>query len=120
MAIEQADRNPSAVEAIEELATWLAVGLKNISFYDIEHRVVRDALTSLHQGITRFLEEAPEFVIKFVDGYVVAQDTPLLSRRASLGNLVGACHRRSIEAITVERGVTLDEVRHFVSVLSTD
>ena len=113
---------PSVEEraACESLVTALSRAMKNISFYEVRHPVVRDVLTQLHTDLTRYLTDKREFVIKFVNGYVVLQNVPLLTNRAAVGNLLGACHRRQAESLVFRRGVTLDELEQLVTVLAAD
>ncbi len=102
------------------LVAKLSRAMRNISFYEVRHPVVRDVLTQLHADLTRYLADKREFVIKFVSGYVVLQNAPLLTNRALVGSLLGACHRRQAESLIFRRGVTLDELEQLVTVLAAD
>ncbi len=107
-------------EVAEEAAAAVARAMKNVSFYEVTHPVVGDEVSRAVEGLGKLLEEEDRFAIKFVDGYVVLQQTPILNPQRSIGNLVGACHRRGVEAIVFRRGVTAEEVSHLVEVLATD
>jgi len=98
----------------------MARAMKNVSFYEVTHPVVNDVLKELAADLTPLLEDKPQLVTKFVDGYAVLQDRPIFSQQASIGNLVGACHRREIETIVLLRGVTEQELAHLVEVLAAD
>jgi len=104
----------------ERAAIGLARAMKNVSFYEVGHPVVREVLASVLADLDELLGEDDALTIKMVSGYVVVQNTPLLSRHASIGNLVGACHRRGVEALSFERGVTLGEVEHLVAMLAAE
>ena len=92
----------------------------NASFYDASHPVVRDVLTGLQADLTHYLAERPAFSVRFVSGYVIIQEVPLLSAYTPIGNLLGACHRRRVESILFRRGVTLEEMAHLLLVLVAD
>jgi len=107
-------------KAAENTVAALARAMKNISFYEITHPVVGGLLKEIAAELDSLLDDQPEFVIKFSNGYVVLQDTPLLSQNASIGNLVGACHRRGIDTIVLRRGTTEEELSQLVEVLAMD
>jgi HD-GYP domain-containing protein (c-di-GMP phosphodiesterase class II) len=119
-----ADGKSGAVEAMRVLAedtvAGLARAMKNVSFYEVEHPVVSDVLRQVEGGLAELLRDEREFVVKFSQGYVVLQQTPLLSPQASIGNLVGACHRRGVETIVLQRGVNAKELTGLVEVLAAD
>lgn len=102
------------------LVTDLARAMKNISFYDLAHPMVRTVLAGLHADLTAYLRERREFSVKFVSGYIVLQDVPLVAPHASLGNLLGACLRRQAESLVFRRGVTLEDLEQLVAVLAAD
>ena len=106
--------------APEEAVAALARAMKNVSFYDVTHPVVADVLKEVASDFDELLEERPEFVIKFSNGYVVVQDRPVLNQHASIGNLVGACRRREVETIIFRRGLDEEELAQLVDVLAAD
>lgn len=112
--------SPREQAACNALVTNLARAMKNMSFYDVAHPVVRRVLSDLHADLTRYLADRREFSIKFISGYVVLQNVPLVAPHASLGNLLGACLRRRAESIVIRRGAALDELEHLIAVLSAE
>lgn len=119
-----ADAKRGEVEAMRVLAedtvAGLARAMKNVSFYEVGHPVVSDVLTQVEKGLGELLRGEREFVVKFTQGYVVLQETPILSPQASIGNLVGACHRRGVQTIVLQRGVDVEELTGLVDVLAAD
>ena len=106
--------------AAEQVVVLLARAMKNVSFYEVGHPVVGDVIAEFMTGLNELLKEHPELAIKFVSGYVVVGDRPLVNPHASVGNLVGACHRRGVETMVFRREVTIEEVEHVVSLLASD
>ena len=104
----------------EEVVASLARAMKNTSFYDVAHPVVADVVKQVVADVTDLLKARGELVIKFMSGFAVVREAPILSEHASVGNLLGACHRREIESIVLLRGVREREVAHLVEVLATD
>lgn len=104
----------------ERVVIDLARAMKNISFYDVGHPVVHDVVGEVSAGLESLLEARPELTLKVVSGYLVAHGTPLLGHHASIGNLIGACHRRGVEAMVFQQGVTVEEVERLVAMLAAD
>jgi len=104
----------------ERVVIDLARAMKNVSFYEVGHPVVQEGLAEVVSDLSLLLGDRTELVMKLTNGYLVVQDEPLLSHHASVGNLIGACHRRKVEVIVFHRGVTRDEVEQLVAVLAAD
>ncbi len=94
--------------------------MRNISFYEVGHSVVQEALEDVKADLDELLGESSELVLKLVNGYLVVQDVPLVSQQVSVGNLIGACLRRNVQSISFQRGVTAKEVEELVSLLTAD
>ncbi len=110
-----------AQRAVAERAILtFARALKNVSFYDPSHPVVREVLQRFLDDLLLLLDSRPELVIKFVSGYVAIDDRAVTGQHAALGNLAGACHRRGVEAITFRRGVQAYDVERFAALLAAD
>ena len=119
-----ADRKRGTVEAMrvlsEDTVSGLARAMKNVSFYAAGHPMVSDVLKKVEGDLGELLGAEREFVVKFTQGYVVLQETPIVSPQASIGNLVGACHRRGVQTIVLQRGVNVKELTGLVEVLAAD
>ncbi|MCJ7822781.1 MAG: HD-GYP domain-containing protein, partial [Armatimonadetes bacterium] len=104
----------------EDAVSGLARAMKNVSFYEAGHPMVTDVLKQVEGGLGELLRDEREFVVKFTQGYVVLQEMPIVSPQASIGNLVGACHRRGVQTIVLQRGVDMKELTGLVEVLARD
>jgi HD-GYP domain-containing protein (c-di-GMP phosphodiesterase class II) len=98
----------------------LARAMKNVSFYEAAHPAVQNVLLEVRGDLDRLLEGRAELVLKLVDGYLVVNDIPMMSQHASIGNLIGACHRRDVNGIVFQRGVALKDVEHLVELLAAE
>lgn len=107
---------PAAHRAIVSLAR----AMKNVSFYEVGHPVVREVVGEVVAELGQLFTYLPEVAIKLVDGYLVAQDRPLVGESAPVGNLVGACHRRRVESIVFRQGLEVDDVSALVELLAAD
>jgi HD-GYP domain-containing protein (c-di-GMP phosphodiesterase class II) len=106
--------------AAEDTIAAIARAMKNVSFYEPTHPAVVDVVKQIEADLHSLLSQEEEFVVKFSNGYVVVQDVPVLNQTASIGNLVGACHRRGVDTIVFRRGVDDEELSHLVEVLAAD
>lgn len=98
----------------------LARAMRNISFYAADHPLVRLNIEEATEAVNRLLETKREFVLKIVEGEVVADDQPLFDPGTGTTNLVGACLRREIESMTFIAGLSEEEVSALVNLLIMD
>ncbi len=111
-------------DAQHELAARAVItfarAMKNVSFYEPSHPVVREVLQKFLDDLLTLLESRPELVVKFVSGYVAIDNRAVTGRHAALGNLAGACARRGVEAVTFQRGVRAGDIEGFAALLAAD
>ena len=106
--------------AAEDAVAAVARAMKNVSFYEVSHPVVADVVGEATARLGELLEREPEFLVKFSNGYVVLQESPLVNPQVSIGNLVGACRRRGVDTLVFLPGVREQEIAHLVEVLAAD
>ncbi len=98
----------------EELVRRLAAAVRGASLYTPDHPLVTrgvDALTMLSQ---RALQHDETIVIGFIGDEVVVNAQRLYKSAAMLIGFARDLRERSIEKVTITRGVTRDEIRWFV------
>lgn len=109
------------LEQVEkEAIKAIARAMRNTSFYSLNHPTVRTNIEEISAAINHLLEDKREFVLKIVDGEIIADDRPLFDLGTGTANLVGACLRRGIESITFLAGLHTEEAAAFISVLVSD
>ncbi len=120
MLVEPGAASDAARATAEDTVAAIARAMKNVSFYEATHPAVVDVVKELEANLCQLLSQEEELVVKFSDGYVVIQDVPVLNQRSSIGNLVGACHRRGVDSLVFRRGADEEELSHLVEVLAAD
>ncbi len=98
----------------------LARALRNTSFYTLDHPVVKTSVEQAATALGEMLARQDEFVLKLVEGEIIANDRPLFDVGAGTANLVGACLRRGIESITFLTRLRTEEVAALVAALVSD
>jgi putative nucleotidyltransferase with HDIG domain len=98
----------------DELVRRLAAALRAAELYAAQHPLVQRSVTAFAAACGSFLGNASSVVIGFVGDDVVVNDTRLGKGSASLTGFVRGLRDREIEKITLQRGVTADEIQAFV------
>jgi putative nucleotidyltransferase with HDIG domain len=107
----------SDLDRAEDLVRRLAAAVRGASLYSPDHPLVRRGVEALSALCLERLQGAPAIVVGVVGDEVVV-DTHRLTRSAAL--LVGFARdlrEREVEKITLERGVTRDEIQALVTAL---
>ena len=106
------------LDRAEDLVRRLAAAIRGASLYSPEHPLVRRGVGALAGLCLERLQREPSVVVGIVGDEVVV-DTHRLTRSATL--LVGFARdlrEREIEKITLQRGVTRDELLAFVTAMA--
>jgi putative nucleotidyltransferase with HDIG domain len=108
----------AGVRASDDLVRRFAAAARSATLYSPSHPLVQrgvDALAALCASIT---QKADSVVIGFVGDEVVVNAERLPKSAAALVGFARDMREREIEKITVQRGVTRDELRTFVCELA--
>ncbi|MBI3400443.1 MAG: HD domain-containing protein [Acidobacteria bacterium] len=102
----------------EDLVRRLAAALRGTELYSPTHPLVQRGIDALATGAVEALGAASNVHIGFLGDEVVVDGTRLPRGSASLVGFARGMREREIEKITLTRGLTRDEIRAFVFVLS--
>jgi putative nucleotidyltransferase with HDIG domain len=98
----------------DELVRRLAAALRATELYAPQHPLVQRSTTALAASLTAHFGDVGIVVIGFIGDDVVVGDTRLGKGTASLTGFVRGLRDREIEKISFHRGVTGDEIQHFL------
>jgi putative nucleotidyltransferase with HDIG domain len=110
-----ADRQANA---FEDLVRRLAAAIRSATLYAPDHPLVQrgvDAVTALCASLA---QSGEPIVIGFIGDEVVVNAARLPKSAAALVGFARDMREREIEKITIQRGVTKDEIRTFIFELS--
>ena len=98
----------------EELVRRLVATLRSAQLYSREHPIVGRNLENLSAAIQLLHSLQPVIVIGIVGDEMVVDDRPI-SKAESLGGLVRRLQQIGVERITIDRGVSGEELATFVT-----
>jgi putative nucleotidyltransferase with HDIG domain len=101
-------------EQFDELVRRLAAAVRGASLYTPEHPLVRRGVDTLATLAATALHRDESIVIGFIGDEAVVNGQRLLRSASMLIGFVRDMRERSIEKITIARGVQRDELRWFV------
>jgi len=101
----------------EELVRRLAAALRGTELYSPAHPIVQRGIDALSAAALDALQAAPAVVVGFLGDEVIVDGTRLPRGSASLIGFARDLREREIEKITLNRGLTREEIRAFIVAL---
>src|SRR2546422_3047523 len=102
----------------EELVRRLAAALRGTELYAPNHPLVQRGIEALSTAAIEGLQSAPSIVVAFIGDEIVVDTTRLAKGSATMIGFARDLREREVEKITFTRGLTREEVRGLVAVLS--
>jgi putative nucleotidyltransferase with HDIG domain len=102
----------------DELLRRFAASLRSAQLYSPGHPIIGRNLESLSAAFQMLLNLQPTVTIGLVGEEVIVDDMPM-ARADTLGSFVRRLQLAGVERITVDRGVTVDEITAFLAAITT-
>jgi len=102
----------------EELVRRLAAALRGTELYAPNHPLVQRGIDALSTAAIEGLQSAHSVVVAFIGDEIVVDTTRLPKGSATLVGFAHDLREREVEKITFTRGLTKEEVRGLIAVLS--
>jgi putative nucleotidyltransferase with HDIG domain len=102
----------------DELLRRLAASLRSAQLYSAGHPIIGRNLDSLSAAFQMLHGLQPTVTIGLVGDEVIVDDMPM-AKADTLGPFVRRLQQAGVERITVDRGVTLDEITAFLVAITT-
>ena len=109
---------PPRLQLADELLRRFAATLRSAQLYSKGHPIIARNLESLATALQLLHSLQPSVVIGLVADEVIVDDMPM-AKADSMGPLVRRLQTAGVERITIDRGVTLDELVLFVEAFTT-
>lgn len=97
----------------DDLIRRFGASLRGIQLYSPSHPIVARNLEGLSEALRALHQHDAAVVIGMVGGELIVGDLPMTKAGASMGELIRRFGAMGIERITIERQVTLDELKAF-------
>jgi putative nucleotidyltransferase with HDIG domain len=97
----------------DDLIRRFGGSLRGIQLYSPTHPIVARNLEGLGEALRALHQHDASVVIGIVGGELIVGDLPMTKASASMGELIRRFGAMGIERITIERQVTLDELKTF-------
>src|SRR5207248_9461799 len=102
----------------DELLRRVAASLRSAQLYSPGHPIIARNLESLSTAFQLLHSLQPSVVVGIVGEEVIVDDMPM-AKADTLGSLIRRLQQSGVERITVERGVTTDELATFIEAITT-
>jgi putative nucleotidyltransferase with HDIG domain len=109
---------PPRAQLADELLRRVAAALRSGQLYSKGHPIIGRNLESLSAAIQLLHGFAPTIVIGIVGDEIIVDDMPI-AKGETLAGLVRRLKQISVERITIDRGVTTDQINAFVEFVTT-
>jgi putative nucleotidyltransferase with HDIG domain len=109
--------SPSRTELSGDLLRRFAAALRSGQLYSSGHPIVARNIAVLVEAIERLHAVATPIVIGIVGDEVIVNDTPM-SKGDTLAGLVRRLKQIAVERVTIDRGVTRDEIAALVEAVT--
>ena len=109
---------PPRLQLADELLRRFAATLRSAQLYSTGHPILARNLESLGTALQLLHSLQPSVVIGLVADEVIVDDMPM-AKADTMGPLVRRLQTAGVERITIDRGVTIDELVLFVEAFTT-
>ncbi len=110
--------SPPRFQLADELLRRFAASLRSAQLYSPGHPIIARNLESLSAAFQMLHSLQPAVTIGLVGDEVIVDDMPM-AKADTLGALVRRLQQAGVERITVDRGVTVDEITEFLGAITT-
>jgi putative nucleotidyltransferase with HDIG domain len=101
----------------DEILRRFAAALRSSQLYSAGHPIIARNLEGLTTAIQLLHAQAPSVVIGIVGEEIIVDDVPV-AKADTLGALVRRLQQSGLERVTIDRGITVDELATFVDAVS--
>jgi putative nucleotidyltransferase with HDIG domain len=106
------------MEVVEDLVRALVVALMNSLLYFSGHRRVEEATEAARRALDTYFQDQPVLVLGIRENLLIFEGRPLYDLSIYAHRLIRAVRNLGAWGIRFERGVTAEEVRRLVEMLS--
>src|SRR6267142_5013194 len=102
----------------DELLRRLAASLRSAQLYSPGHPIIARNLETLSSALQLLHTLQPVVIVGIVGDEVIVDDMPM-AKADTLGPLIRRLQQSGVERVTIERGVTVDEITAFIDAVTS-
>jgi putative nucleotidyltransferase with HDIG domain len=102
--------NPRPVQSGDDLVRRLAAALRSTQLYSTGHPIIARNVDGLVAALEQYHISQPSVTVGLIGGEVIVDDRPVGKVEDLLGEMRGRLERAGIERLTIDRGVTREEI----------
>ena len=106
------------MQLADELLRRFAASLRSCQLYSKGHPIITRNLETLSGALQLLHSLQPSIVIGLVGDEVIVDDMPM-AKADTLGSFVRRLQQSGVERITIDRGVTIEEIATFIDAVTT-
>ena len=106
------------VQLADEVLRRFASALRAAQFYSVQHPLVAQNVSGFGEALSLVFDNQQTVTLGVVAGEFVVGDVPLIRASTALTALLKRLQRAGVERITIDRGVTPDEVTTLMHALA--
>jgi putative nucleotidyltransferase with HDIG domain len=110
--------NVPRFQLADELLRRFAASLRSAQLYSAGHPIIARNLESLSSAFQLLHSLQPVVVLGIVSDEVIVDDMPM-AKADTLGPLIRRLQQSGVERVTVERGITSEELSRFIEAITT-
>ncbi len=102
--------SPRAAQSGDEFVRRLVAALRSTQLYSPGHPIIARNVDGLVAALEQYHMGQPSVTVGLIGGEVIVDDTPAGKAEDLLGEMRGRLERAGIERLTIDRGVTREEI----------
>ena len=106
------------VREVRGILSQLAAAVRNSQLYSPEHPMVREFNAMLLSNLQEQTEKRGTIVIRFAEGQVIFNKTPLYELSEAAPGFAQVCLGRQIQGVTFSNGLNADELDSFIEIMA--
>jgi putative nucleotidyltransferase with HDIG domain len=106
------------MQLAEELLRRFAASLRSYQLYSKGHPIITRNVETLSGALQLLHSLQPSIVVGLVGDEVIVDDVPM-AKADTLGGFVRRLQQSGVERITIDRGVTIEEITTFIDAVTT-
>jgi HD-GYP domain-containing protein (c-di-GMP phosphodiesterase class II) len=108
----------SKEKRLSEFLAYIVIALSNCSLYSIEHRALEEFSKKALSLTDELFDYEDSFDLTLLQGSLIFKNVPFPDKRPHIYRFIKKLKTNGIERVVIKKGVTLDELKSFITALA--